>query len=89
MSLAALERRASTAAEEEIEACERRALVEELLAVLAPRERELLRLRFGGDLSQSEIARRLEISQSQASRLLAGALDKLRRTLEPEVGRAA
>ena len=57
--------------------------------MLAPRERELVRLRFAGDLSQSEIARRLEMSQSQASRLLARALDKLRRTLEPEVGRAA
>ena len=89
MSLAVLERQASAAAEEDFEACERRALVDELLAVLAPRERELVRLRFAGDLSQSEIARRLEMSQSQASRLLARALDKLRRTLEPEVGRAA
>ena len=89
VSLAVLERQASPAAEEDFEACERRALVDDLLAVLAPRERELVRLRFAGDLSQSEIARRLEMSQSQASRLLAQALDKLRRTLEPEVGRAA
>jgi RNA polymerase sigma-B factor len=46
-------------------------------------------LRFGGDLSQSEIAQRLEISQSQASRLLAAALEKLRHRLEADVDRAA
>jgi RNA polymerase sigma-B factor len=89
VSLTTLELRANPAAEEEIEACERRALVADLLAVLPPRERALVLLRFGGDLSQSEIARRLEISQSQASRLLAAALDRLRRALEAGVGRAA
>jgi len=87
--LTAVERRANPAAEEEIEACERRALVADLLAVLTPRERALVFLRFRGDLSQGEIARRLEISQSQASRLLAAVLQKLRRALEADVGRAA
>jgi RNA polymerase sigma-B factor len=85
----ALELRANPAAEEEIEACERRALVADLLAMLPPRERALVLLRFGGDLSQSEIARRLEISQSQASRRLAAALEKLRGALGADVGRAA
>jgi RNA polymerase sigma-B factor len=66
-------------AEDEIEACERRELVRALLAQLTPREREVLRLRFGEDLSQAEIGRRVHLSQSQASRLLAGALEKLRR----------
>jgi RNA polymerase sigma-B factor len=88
-SLGSVELRASPAAEDDIEACERRALVSELLAVLSPRERELVQLRFDGDLSQSEIAKRLEISQSQASRLLAAALEKLRQRLEPDVDRAA
>ena len=88
-SLATLELRASPEAQDEIEACERRALVSELLALLPRRERELVLLRFGGDLSQSEIAQRLEISQSQASRLLAAALEKLRRRLEADVDRAA
>jgi RNA polymerase sigma-B factor len=87
--LAALELRPSTAAEAEMEACERRALVEELLASLDPREREIVRLRFGADLSQSEIARRLSISQSQTSRVLNAALDKLRRSLGPDLRRAA
>jgi RNA polymerase sigma-B factor len=88
-SLGALELRASPAAEDEIEACERRALVRELLAVLPQRERELVVLRFGGDLSQTEIAQRLEISQSQASRLLAASLEKLQHRLEADVDRAA
>ena len=88
-SLADLERRASTAAEAEIEACEQRAFVEELLASLDPREREAVRLRFGADLSQIEIARRLRLSQSQTSRVLSAALEKLRRALNPELDRAA
>ncbi len=87
--LTTLERRASAAADAEIEACEERALVEELLASLDPREREVVRLRFGADLSQSEIARRLNISQSQTSRILTAALEKLRRSFGPELDRAA
>jgi RNA polymerase sigma-B factor len=77
--LSVLELRPSPVAEDEIEACERRELVRTLLARLTPREREVVRLRFGEDLSQAEIGRRVHISQSQASRLLAGALEKLRR----------
>jgi RNA polymerase sigma-B factor len=76
--LAELERRASTEAEDELEACERRALVAELMATLRPREREIVRLRFAEELHQAEIADRLHISQGQTSRLLAGALEKLR-----------
>jgi RNA polymerase sigma-B factor len=87
--LATLEHRASATADAEIEACEGRALVEELLASLDPREREVVGLRFGADLSQSEIARRLNISQSQTSRILTAALEKLRRSFGPELDRAA
>ena len=77
-TLAALELVQSTAADEELEACERRALVGGLLAALDARERELVHLRYVEDLSQTEIARRMRMSQSQTSRLLAGALLKLR-----------
>jgi RNA polymerase sigma-B factor len=76
--LAELERRPSAEAEDELEACERRALVADLLATLRPREREIVRLRFTEELHQAEIADRLHISQGQTSRLLAGALEKLR-----------
>ena len=80
--LAAVDDRESPAARDEIEACEQRAFVDELLGVLSARERAAIALRFRSDLPQREIARRLQLSQSQTSRLLAGALDKLRRSLE-------
>jgi RNA polymerase sigma-B factor len=87
--LSTLERRASPAAEDEFAACEDKAYVGELVMSLAPRERQLVSLRFGSDLSQAEIAQRLDISQSQASRLLAAVLEKLRHSAEAIDHRAA
>jgi len=84
-----LELRPSPDAEAEIESCEQRALVDELLEALEPGERTVVRLRFAGDLSQSEIARRLGTSQSSVSRVLTGALAKLRDSLGPELRRSA
>lgn len=59
------------------------ALVEDL-ATIAPafaklpaREQEILRLRFGGEMSQTEIAARLGVSQMQISRLIRKALDTM------------
>lgn len=49
-----------------------------LLAVLAPRERLILQLRFFDGLTQSEIAARVGISQMHVSRLLTGSLSHLR-----------
>jgi RNA polymerase sigma-B factor len=51
------------------------------LRALAPREREIVRLRFVECLSQSDIAERVGVSQMQVSRLLAASLATLRRTL--------
>lgn len=48
---------------------------------LAARERRILELRFGGDLTQDEIGVELGISQMQVSRLLRGILDRLRADL--------
>ena len=48
------------------------------LACLNPREREILRLRFFEDLSQSAVAERMELSQMHVSRLQQRALDRLR-----------
>ena len=45
---------------------------------LPKREREVLFLRFSEDLTQSEIASRLGVSQMQVSRLLRRSLDRLR-----------
>jgi RNA polymerase sigma-B factor len=50
------------------------------LARLAPRERDLIRLRFVEELSQAEIASRMSMSQMHVSRLLRRAVDELRRS---------
>ena len=50
-----------------------------MLSVLTPRERIVIDLRFEEGLSQAEIATGLELSQTQVSRLIRQALDKLSR----------
>ena len=49
---------------------------------LSTREREILYLRFGEDLTQSEIADRVGVSQMQVSRLLRRSLHRLRELTE-------
>ena len=49
------------------------------------REREILYLRFGEDLTQSEIADRVGVSQMQVSRLLRRSLQRLRELTEERV----
>jgi RNA polymerase sigma-B factor len=49
---------------------------------LPKREREILFLRFSEDLTQSEIASRLGVSQMQVSRLLRRSLERLRELTE-------
>ena len=49
---------------------------------LSTREREILYLRFGEDLTQSEIAERVGVSQMQVSRLLRRSLHRLRELTE-------
>lgn len=49
---------------------------------LPTREREILYLRFGEDLTQSEIADRVGVSQMQVSRLLRRSLHRLRELTE-------
>jgi RNA polymerase sigma-B factor len=45
---------------------------------LPEREREILYFRFGEDLTQSQIAKRVGVSQMQVSRLLRRSLQRLR-----------
>jgi RNA polymerase sigma-B factor len=45
---------------------------------ISPRERLVLELRFGEDLTQSQIAQRIGVSQMQVSRLLRRALEQVR-----------
>ncbi|MBX6751509.1 MAG: SigB/SigF/SigG family RNA polymerase sigma factor [Micromonosporaceae bacterium] len=64
-----------------IDVVEQRESVRPLLATLSERERDILRMRFYGDMTQSQIADRLGISQMHVSRLLARTLDSLRAAL--------
>lgn len=61
--------------------CEARLLVQEAWALLSHDERELLRMRFWEQRSQSDIAVRIGTSQMQVSRLLARLLGRLRSQL--------
>jgi RNA polymerase sigma-B factor len=55
-----------------------RTLLASLLRTVTPLEREILRLRFVEDLTQSEIGERIGVSQMQISRILRGALTRMR-----------
>lgn len=54
-------------------------LVEDMMARLPSREQEIVRLRFYEELSQSEIAERVGISQMHVSRLLRRSFEQMRR----------
>jgi RNA polymerase sigma-B factor len=61
---------------------ELRLLVDQLLDTLPPREAAIMRLRFYDELTQSEIAERLGISQMHVSRLMRRCLVDLRALLD-------
>jgi RNA polymerase sigma-B factor len=58
-----------------------RLLFTERMHVLDERERQIVYLRFHADMTERQIAREVGISQAHVSRLLAGALTKLRAEL--------
>ena len=58
------------------------ATVARLMGVLGDREREVLRLRFVEDLTQSEIGARVGVSQMHVSRLIRQAVERLREAAE-------
>ena len=62
---------------------EQSATLEAMMSVLSDREREVLRLRFAEDLTQSEIGRRVGVSQMHVSRLLRQAVTRLRENAQP------
>ena len=75
---------ADTLGEEEsgFQHAEERATLEPLLARISARERLVLELRFGQDLTQAEIGERIGVSQMQVSRLIRQALTRLRGGLD-------
>lgn len=75
---------------EAFEGAERRAIVAEALASLPLRDRELVLLKFHGQLSNGELARAMGLSQSNVGTRLHRALTRLReRCAESEQERAA
>jgi RNA polymerase sigma-70 factor, ECF subfamily len=64
--------------EEAVEQIARRTAVRDALATLSPRERELVLLKFHGQLSNSELARALGLSESNVGTRLHRALTRLR-----------
>ncbi|MEA2138777.1 MAG: polymerase sigma-B factor, partial [Solirubrobacteraceae bacterium] len=68
----------------EISRAEMRVLLDGAFEVLSDRDREVLRLRFSEDLTQTEISRLVGVSQMQVSRIIRGALRALRDDIEEE-----
>ena len=66
----------------ELDRAEMRALLDGALDVLSARDREVLRLRFEEDMTQTEIATRIGVSQMQVSRLIRQSLARLRMDIE-------
>jgi RNA polymerase sigma-B factor len=66
----------------ELGRAEMRAMLDEALGVLSDRDREILRLRFAEDLTQTEISRIIGVSQMQVSRLIRQSLSRLRIDIE-------
>jgi RNA polymerase sigma-B factor len=70
--------------EDGYDVAERRAVLDPLLAALAPQEREVVTLRFHQDLTQAEIAARIGCSQMQVSRLLRRAIERMQQLARVE-----
>jgi RNA polymerase sigma-B factor len=70
----------------ELDRVEMRDVLNRAMVHLTPRERAIMAMRFYDQMSQSEIARRLGISQMHVSRLQRAALEQLRKHVPEETG---
>jgi RNA polymerase sigma-B factor len=71
--------------DENLERVELQELLAKAMAHLTPRERRIMYLRFVEELPQSEVARRLGISQMHVSRLQRAALEHLKQQFPADV----
>ncbi|HET7421764.1 MAG TPA: SigB/SigF/SigG family RNA polymerase sigma factor [Candidatus Dormibacteraeota bacterium] len=71
-------------ADPELDRVEMRDVLDRAMEHLTPRERAIMAMRFYEQMSQSEIARRLGISQMHVSRLQRAALEQLRKHVPQE-----
>ncbi|MCW3008094.1 MAG: SigB/SigF/SigG family polymerase sigma factor [Solirubrobacterales bacterium] len=74
-------------ADPELGRAEVRVLIDEALDVLSDRDREILRLRFEEDLTQTEISKLIGVSQMQVSRLIRQSLARMRMDIESSAPR--
>ncbi len=65
---------------------EDRATVDKLLEAIAPRDRQILRMRFEDDMTQAEIGDWVGVSQMQISRIIRQSVARLRATAERPQG---
>jgi RNA polymerase sigma-B factor len=71
----------------ELGRAEIRVMIDEALDVLSDRDREILRLRFEEDLTQTEISKLIGVSQMQVSRLIRQSLARMRMDIESSAPR--
>jgi RNA polymerase sigma-B factor len=57
----------------------------ESLGRLSPRDRQIMHMRFFEELTQSEIAERIGVSQMQISRVIRSALNRMRESLDEQI----
>ncbi len=74
-----------TLVDDEADMVVRRTAVREALAALAPREREVIALKFHAGLTNAELASVLGVSPSNAGTMLHRAVEKLRRAVNAPV----
>jgi RNA polymerase sigma-70 factor, ECF subfamily len=72
----------AVAVEDQADASLRRTVVQRAVAELAPRERELVALKFHGGLANGEIARVLGLTESNVGTQLYRTMEKLRRACD-------
>ncbi len=72
------------AADAELDRVDSRQALRPVLAELDERERTIVMLRFFGNMTQTQIAEHVGISQMHVSRLLAQTLDRLRGRMDPD-----
>ncbi len=86
----ASDRRAALAADDRsFDDAENAQIVDQLLAGLPEREREIVRLRFYEDRSQSEIAEIVGVSQMHVSRLLRSSFEQMRTAMNEHASSAS
>ena len=73
-------------ADTNLERIEIRHMLESAMTHLSPRERQIMYLRFVDELPQSEVAKRLGISQMHVSRLQRAAIDHIKERIPADLG---